>query len=66
MSVLAVLIIALALTISPLAKNYIQKHSKELIGRKVVIKNLHLNIFTGRLEVDSLQMYEVNDRAELH
>jgi len=61
-SVIFVLIIALALAISPITKNYIQKHSKELIGRKVVMKGLHLNIFTGRMEVDSLRMFEKNDR----
>lgn len=61
-SVLVVIICTVALTISPIAKNYVQKHSKELIGRKVVMKNLHLNIFTGRVEVDSLRMYEANGR----
>jgi len=62
-SVLATILISIALIISPVAKNYIEKHSKELIGRKILIKNLHINIFTGTLELDSVRMYEANDKA---
>ncbi len=54
------LVLVLALTISPIAKNYIEKHSNELIGRKIIMKNLSANIFTGRLELDSVVMYEAN------
>ena len=61
-SVLAILIIVLALTISPVARNYIEKHSKEMIGRKVQVKGLHINIFTGTMEVDSVALYEANDK----
>jgi len=61
-SVLAILIIILALTISPIARNYIEKHSKEMIGRKVQVKGLHINIFTGTLEVDSIALYEANGK----
>jgi len=60
-SILAVIIIALALSISPIAKNYIEKHSKELIGRQVTIKDLHLNIFTGSLRMNFIKMYEANN-----
>lgn len=59
---LLVLLIAIAFSISPIAKSYIEKHSKELIGRKVLMKKLHLNIFTGTLELDSIRMYEKNDK----
>ena len=62
MSVLVIITLALAIFAPPYAKNYIQKHSKELVGRKVLIKDLHLNIFTGRFEIDSLRVYEKNDR----
>jgi uncharacterized protein involved in outer membrane biogenesis len=61
-SAIAVIIIILALTISPIAKNYIEKHSKEMIGRTVHVKGLHINIFTGTLEVDSIALYESNDK----
>ncbi len=61
-STLAIIILALALVISPIAKNYIERHSKELIGRKVTMQDLHLNIFNGKMEVDAFKMYEANDR----
>jgi len=61
-SSLAIIILVIALAISPVAKNYIEKHSKELIGRKILIRGLHINIFTGTLELDSIYMYEANDK----
>jgi len=61
-SVLIILILTLALVISPITKNYVEKHSKELIGRKMHIHDLHINIFKGTLEMDSVSMYESNDK----
>ena len=61
-SSLVALVIILALIISPITKNYVEKHSKELTGRKIEMRNLHLNIFTGTLELDSISMYEANDK----
>ncbi|HJV77275.1 MAG TPA: hypothetical protein VJ602_02760, partial [Paludibacter sp.] len=45
-----------------LLQKYIEKHCKELTGEKVVIRYLHINIFTGTLELDSMFMYEANDK----
>jgi hypothetical protein len=59
---LAAIVLILALSISPIVKSYVQSHSKELIGRKLVIGDLHINVFTGALEVDSIRLYEANDR----
>jgi hypothetical protein len=61
-SALVLILLIIALAISPVAKSYIEKHSKELIGRKVIMRDLHINIFTGTLEVDSVYMYEANDK----
>lgn len=60
-SIMAIVLI-IALIISPVAQNYVVKHSKELTGRKIAIKNLHLNIFTGTLELDSFTLFEANDK----
>jgi len=51
-----------ALFISPAAKYYLEKNSKELIGRQIKLKRLRLNIFTGSLEIDSIRMYEKDDK----
>lgn len=52
-STLVVLVGLAALLVSPVAKYYIEKNSKELIGRQVKMKSLHINLFTGSLEIDS-------------
>ena len=56
------LLIILALVISPVTKNYVLKHGKELTGRKLEMADLHLNIFTGTLELDAIKMFEKNDK----
>lgn len=60
-SILA-LVLAIALLISPIAKSYIQNHDKELLGRKIRIENLSINIFTGSLDVEHLDIYEKDDK----
>ncbi len=63
LSVLAAVLLILALSISPIVKHYIEKNSKELIGRQVLMSSLHINIFTGSVEADSLRMYEATGNA---
>jgi hypothetical protein len=60
---LAAILLILALSISPIVKHYIEKNSKELIGRQVLMSGLHINIFTGSVEADSLRMYEAAENA---
>lgn len=57
------IVLIITFGISPFAKYYIEKHSKELIGRKVLLKDLHFNIFNGVLKIDSIRMYEKNDQT---
>ena len=45
-AVLVAVFIIIACIFPPIAKNYINKHSKELIGRQINIKGLYINIFT--------------------
>ena len=44
-----------------IAKQYIQKHSYELIGRKIDIGSLGINIFTGNVCIEDFTLYEAND-----
>ena len=60
--ILSGFLLTVALTISPIAKWYIESHSKELIGRTARLQRLHLNIFTGYFEIDSIRLYERDDR----
>jgi hypothetical protein len=63
LAVVAALILIAALTVSPIVKSYVVKHSKEMIGRKIAINGLHINIFTGSLEIDSVRMFEKDDKT---
>ena len=56
-SILVLLLIALLL-VSPIVKNYIEKHDKELIGREVSIEKLRVNLLTGKVTVNDLTVYE--------
>ena len=55
------LIIIGILIAPPIAKNYINKHGKELIGRKVTIEKLYANLFTGYNRICGFTLYETND-----
>lgn len=55
-AVLAVLIVIAAIAVSPVAKNYIEKHDRELIGRSIRMERLRMNIFTGRLRIEGLRI----------
>ena len=59
-SVLA-LILIIAFGVSPIAESYIEKNSKELIGRKAEMGDLSVNIFSGRLKVEDFTLYESDD-----
>ena len=54
-----VLIIVLALLlISPIAKAYIEKHDKELVGREITIDKLRVNVFSGKVGLHGLTLYD--------
>ncbi|MEG2614165.1 MAG: AsmA family protein, partial [Alistipes sp.] len=61
LATIAVLVLATALLISPIAKRYIVEHSKELTGRQINIDELRFNIFTGRLHIENICMLESDD-----
>jgi len=60
--VVIVCIVILAMIFAPgIAKNYINKHGKELAGRTVHIDNLRYNYFTSTLQIDGFKYFEKND-----
>ncbi len=60
--VLFLLIVVVALFISPVAKRYIEKNSKELVGRVVTMDNFRFNLFAGSLRIVGFDMKEQNER----
>ncbi len=58
------LLIVLILFAAPrLARHYIVKNSRELIGRRLSIDRIRINYLTGALRVRELKMFESDDRT---
>ena len=47
--------------VAPIAKNYLEKHSKELVGRQITIEKLRFNVLNGKLRIDRIAMLEPDD-----
>ncbi|MDO4191127.1 MAG: DUF748 domain-containing protein [Bacteroidales bacterium] len=52
--------IILALVVSPIAKNYIEKNDVKLFGREITMERLHVNIFNGKVEINGFKASEAN------
>ena len=53
-----VLLIGAVLFVSPIAKWYIEKHDKELIGRELTLGKLWINVVSGTVKIEDLTLYE--------
>ncbi len=54
---------AILLGISPLAKYYVEKHGKELIGRRVSVDQLRFNLLNGKLHIEDFTLYEADEKS---
>lgn len=61
LGIIAVLVVTTILLLPPIAKNYLEKHSKELVGRQITIEKLRFNILNGKLRIDRIAMLEPDD-----
>ena len=52
LGIIAVLVVTTILLLPPIAKNYLEKHSKELVGRQIT---------NGKLRIDRIAMLEPDD-----
>lgn len=52
------LVIIVSLLAGPIAKGYVNGHGEELIGRKVHVEHVGLNLLTGTVNVRGLDVYE--------
>lgn len=62
-SVIVAIVLLVAVLISPVAKWYVEKHSKELTGRIIRMEKLRINIFTGGMRMEGFRMLEADDSA---
>ncbi len=60
--ILFLIIVIVSLLISPVAKWYIEKNSKELVGRVVTMDKFRFNMFSGSLRVVAFDMKEQNEQ----
>ncbi len=56
------LIVIVALIISPVAKRYIEKNSKELVGRVITMDKFRFNLFSGSLRIVEFDIKEQNEQ----
>jgi hypothetical protein len=60
---LAVLVIAVFVAISPVAKYIIEKNSEEWTGRKITMNSLYINLLKWNITVKGLIVYEYKSNA---
>lgn len=56
-AVLALLLLV-SLVAGPVAKGYINKHGEQLLGRRVSVEHVGVNLFSGNVTVRDLSVYE--------
>ncbi len=61
LSVIIALLLLVSLLVSPIAKWYIEKNCRDLVGRKITIENLDMKLLLGRAKVDNFVLYEPNE-----
>src|SRR5579871_4609898 len=61
-SIVAACIIVL-IFLSSIVKYLIEKHSEEYTGRKIVMENLHINLFSGNIRFDKLKIFEAKSNT---
>lgn len=55
---IVILLLGINFLSGPIAKNYVEKHDKELIGREVSVKRVGVNLFAGKLNINELTLFE--------
>jgi hypothetical protein len=58
-----VLLVAAMFALPHIAKNYINKHGKEYVGRKLAVNQIRINYFTTTFNIIGFKMFEADDRA---
>ena len=63
LGVVVVLLLVANFLAAPITKKYAEKHDKELIGRELDIGKIDVNVFTGKVKIRDLTLFEDNDTA---
>lgn len=54
------LFVLATLLVSPIAESYINSHGEELVGRKVHVDDVTINVYSGHLAITGFTLYEDN------
>jgi len=60
---LVVFIAITFLVLPPIAKSYLQKHSKEWLGRSICMDAVKFNVFNGSITLKGFRLYEKDDTS---
>ena len=64
-SLVLLVLIAVVLIGAPYyAKSYIEKNSKELVGRQITMERLHFNTLNGHLLITDFKVFELDENTE--
>lgn len=61
---LAGLVILATLLVSPIGKKYVNSHGEQLIGRKISVDKLKVNVYGGHVAINNLKVYEDDKTTE--
>ena len=61
LALVGIVMLVVMFGISPFAKYYIEAHGKELIGRRVTVDELKINLLNGKLNIGDFTLYEADD-----
>lgn len=59
--VVVVLLLVVNFLAGPIARNYAKRHGKEWTGRELNVEKVSVNVFTGKLKVKDLTLFEEDD-----
>ena len=63
LSILIILIVIALIALPKVARNYINEHGKELIGRKISVNQVHINYFKGNLNIVDFKLFEADEQS---
>ena len=61
LGVVVILLLVANFLAAPITKKYAEKHDKEWIGRELDIGEIDVNLFTGKVKIKDLTLFEEND-----
>lgn len=56
--------IFLQFAVPPIAASYVEKHSKEFLGRQVKIEDFHWNLLTFEIHLNGIVLFEQDEKTE--